>query len=100
MEKTIDVSLNENGRAICAERTESFQKDDPNLWCKPSGLPRQGATPYPLKIMQTPDEFVILYDGRPRMPLSWRPERLAGLHQLHRHFRDEAPDPLRHLQHA
>ena len=83
VEKTIDVPLTEKGRAIYAERTQNLQKDDPNMTCKPSGLPRQGGTPYPLKIMQTPDEFVILYeggmhtfriiplDGRPHKPDPW-----------------------------
>jgi hypothetical protein len=63
VEKTVEVPFTDKGRAIYAERTGSLQKDDPNLKCWPSGLPRQGGTPYPLKIMQTPDEFVILYEG-------------------------------------
>jgi hypothetical protein len=83
VEKTVDVPLNEKARAIYAERTGNLQKDDPNMTCKPSGLPRQGGTPYPMKIMQTPGEFVILYeggmhtfriiplDGRPHKPDPW-----------------------------
>ena len=63
VEKTVDVPFNEKGKQIYAERTASFQKDDPNLHCLPSGLPRTAGTPYPVKIMQTPDEMVFLYEG-------------------------------------
>jgi hypothetical protein len=83
VEKTVDVPFTEKGRKVYAERTANFQKDDPNLYCLPSGLPRAGGTPYPLKIMQTPDEVVFLYegglhtfriiptDGRPHKPDPW-----------------------------
>jgi hypothetical protein len=83
VEKTVVVPFTEKGRQIYAERTANFQKDDPNLHCLPSGLPRAGGTPYPLKIMQTPDEVVFLYegglhtfriiptDGRPHKPDPW-----------------------------
>ncbi len=83
VEKTVDVPFTERGRQIYAERTGNFQKDDPNMTCKPSGLPRAGGTPYPLKIMQTADEVVFLYegglhtfriiptDGRPHKPDPW-----------------------------
>src|SRR5512135_1177739 len=83
VEKTVEVPLTEKGRAIYAQRTGNFQKDDPNMTCQPSGLPRAGGTPYPLKIVQTPDEFIILYegglhtfriiptDGRPHKPDPW-----------------------------
>ena len=63
VEKTVEVPFTEKGRRIYAERTGNFQKDDPNFKCWPSGLPRQGGTPYPLKIMQTPEEVVFLYEG-------------------------------------
>ena len=43
VEKTVDVPLNDKGRALYAERTGNLQKDDPNMTCKPSGLPRQAA---------------------------------------------------------
>ena len=62
-ERTVDVPFTEKGRKIYAERTATFQKDDPNFECLPSGLPRAGGTPYPLKIMQTPGEVVFLYEG-------------------------------------
>jgi hypothetical protein len=82
-ERTVEVPFTEKGRAVYRERTENFQKDDPNLRCWPSGLPRAAGTPYPLKIMQTPDEVVFLYegglhtyrivptDGRPHKPDPW-----------------------------
>ena len=63
VEKTVEVPFTEKGRRIYAERTGNFQRDDPNFKCWPSGLPRQGGTPYPLKIMQTPEEVVFLYEG-------------------------------------
>jgi hypothetical protein len=79
VEKTVEVPLNDKGRALYAERTGNLQKDDPNMTCKPSGLPRQGGTPYPLKIMQTADEFVILYEGGMHtfriIPLDGRPHK-------------------------
>ena len=63
VEKTVEVPFTERGRAVYKQRTESFQKDDPNMTCQPSGLPRAGGTPYPMKIMQTADEVVLLWEG-------------------------------------
>jgi len=63
VEKTVQVPFTEKGRAVYKQRAESFQKDDPNMTCQPSGLPRAGGTPYPMKIMQTADEVVLLWEG-------------------------------------
>ena len=40
---------------------EHMSKDDPNVHCRPSGIPRQ--TPYPWKIVQTPKLVVFLFEG-------------------------------------
>ena len=79
VEKTIDVPLNDKGRAIYAARTANLQKDDPNMTCKPSGLPRQGGTPYPLKIMQRLHSHLTA-SGRAGVPLarSAVPGRVRG----------------------
>ena len=62
-EKTVDVPLTELGAKIYAERTGNLQKDDPNMNCKPSGLPRAMGVPYPMKIVQNDDEVIFLYEG-------------------------------------
>ena len=40
---------------------ERMSREDPALACRPSGIPRQ--TPYPWKIVQTPQLIVFLYEG-------------------------------------
>ena len=40
---------------------DHMSKDDPNVRCRPSGIPRQ--TPYPWKIVQTPKLVVFLFEG-------------------------------------
>jgi hypothetical protein len=40
---------------------EHMSKDDPNVRCRPSGIPRM--TPYPWKIVQTPKLVIFLYEG-------------------------------------
>ena len=62
-EKTVDVPLSDWGRKIYEERTSNLQKDDPNMDCKPSGLPRAMGVPYPMKIVQNDDEVIFLYEG-------------------------------------
>ena len=62
-EKTVEVPFTEWGRKLWEERIGNVQKDDPNLQCKPSGLPRGAGTPYPMQIVQTPEEVIFLYEG-------------------------------------
>ncbi len=62
-EKTVDVPFTDWGKKLWDERTANLQKDDPNLECKPSGLPRAAGTPYPLRIIQTDKDVVFLYEG-------------------------------------
>jgi hypothetical protein len=40
---------------------EHMSADDPNVRCRPSGIPRM--TPYPWKIVQTPKLIVFLFEG-------------------------------------
>jgi hypothetical protein len=42
---------------------EHMSADDPNVRCRPSGIPRM--TPYPWKIVQTPKLIVFLFEGGP-----------------------------------
>ena len=60
-EKTVEVPFTDWGRKLWEERTSTLQAYDPNLQCKPSGLPRAAGTPYPLQIIQLPKEVVFLY---------------------------------------
>jgi len=62
-EKTVEVPFTEWGKKLWTERTGTLQKDDPTLNCWPTGLPRQAGTPYPMQIIQTPTQAVILYEG-------------------------------------
>ena len=59
----MEVPFTEWGRKLWEERTSTLQAHDPNLQCKPSGLPRAAGTPYPLQIIQLPKEVVFLYEG-------------------------------------
>jgi hypothetical protein len=43
-------------------RSAEFGKDFPGARCLPIGIPLSIATPYPFKIVQTPDLIVILYE--------------------------------------
>ena len=62
-EKTVEVPFTEWGRKLWEERASTLQAHDPNLQCKPSGLPRAAGTPYPMQIVQLPKEVVFLYEG-------------------------------------
>jgi hypothetical protein len=45
------------------ERKDSKAKDDPEARCLPPGVPRMTTTPYPFRIMQSPDLTLIVYEG-------------------------------------
>jgi hypothetical protein len=45
-------------------RVETNGKDDPNNLCLPSGIPEKDAVTSPWKIVQLPNEIVILYESR------------------------------------
>ena len=61
--KTLEVPFTDLGRKLWEERTSTPQAHDPNLQCKPSGLPRAAGTQYPLQIIQLPKEVMFLYEG-------------------------------------
>ena len=62
-EKTVEVPFTDWGRKLWEERTTNLQKNDPNMQCKPSGLPRAQGVPYPMQIVQTDDQVIFLYEG-------------------------------------
>src|SRR5689334_8950870 len=45
------------------QRVETNGVDDPEGYCMPPGVPRTETTPYPWRILQTPDRVVIIYEG-------------------------------------
>jgi hypothetical protein len=47
---------------LLQKRLQSEGKDDPVAHCKPTGMPLVNAAPVPLKIVQTPELVVILYE--------------------------------------
>jgi hypothetical protein len=46
---------------VAEERKKKDDVDDPEAKCLPSGVPR--ISPYPMKIVQTPDLIVMLFEG-------------------------------------
>ncbi len=49
------------------DRVREFtEADDPSLRCIPRGIPRQTGGPNPLRIVQIPDEIIILYEAEHR----------------------------------
>ncbi|HEY2844495.1 MAG TPA: hypothetical protein VGJ09_12630 [Bryobacteraceae bacterium] len=55
------VSLQPWAEALYKQRRDSQGKDDPEAHCLPTGVPR--LSPYPYKILQTPGEVAILFEG-------------------------------------
>ncbi|HUI76426.1 MAG TPA: hypothetical protein VLY24_00885 [Bryobacteraceae bacterium] len=50
--------------ALLKERQDNLSKDHPGVRCLPSGIPEKDAVPAPVKIVQTPDLIVLLYESR------------------------------------
>jgi hypothetical protein len=51
-------------QALVAQRADgSHSGEDPYANCLPSGVPRVNATPQPWKIIQKPDEIIVLYES-------------------------------------
>jgi hypothetical protein len=48
---------------LVKKRTADNFKDNPDAHCLPMGIMQLDAHPYPRKIIQTPDEVVIIYEG-------------------------------------
>jgi hypothetical protein len=59
--KPADVPLLPSAAALMKQRNDTNSKDDPEGLCLPMGTPRKD--PYPWKIVQTPQLFLILYEG-------------------------------------
>ena len=59
--KGIDMPWQPSAEAIFKERTENNQKDNPESWCLPRGLPKADAFDIH-KIIQTPDVILVLYE--------------------------------------
>ena len=59
--KPEDVPLLPSGAELMRQRNATNSKDDPEGLCLPMGTPRKD--PYPWKIVQTPQLFLILYEG-------------------------------------
>jgi hypothetical protein len=51
-------------RAIYDQRQANLGKEDPEGYCMPPGIPRVNGVPFPQKIVQLPDEIIILYETR------------------------------------
>lgn len=59
-----DVPLTPWGQQVLNERIASNGKDHPGARCLPSGIPEKLNIPDGLKIVQTPDLLVFLYESR------------------------------------
>ncbi len=51
------------GKAAFAARRKTDSATDPEGLCLPPGVPRMMYTPYPMKIIQTPDTFTFVFEG-------------------------------------
>ncbi|MEP6962409.1 MAG: hypothetical protein ABI995_10030 [Acidobacteriota bacterium] len=55
--------FNEHGKEVFARRRKTDSATDPEGFCLPPGVPRMMYTPYPMKIIQTPDTFTFIFEG-------------------------------------
>ncbi len=59
-----DVPFRPEAEALYKERIETNGKDHPGVRCLPSGIPEKENIPDGLKVVQTPDVTVLLYESR------------------------------------
>jgi hypothetical protein len=59
-----DVPFRPDAEALYKERIETNGKDHPGVRCLPSGIPEKENIPDGLKVVQTPDVTVLLYESR------------------------------------
>ena len=59
-----DLPLQPWAAALFQERQDNLSKDHPGARCLPSGIPEKDAVPAPVKIVQTPDLIIMLYESR------------------------------------
>lgn len=58
------VPLQPWAASLLQKRAENHSIDHPGARCLPSGIPEKEAVPAPIKIVQTPDLIVMLYESR------------------------------------
>jgi hypothetical protein len=58
------VPLTPSGRQIYQERIDNNGKDHPGVRCWPSGIPEKNNIPDGMKVVQTPDVMLFLYESR------------------------------------
>jgi hypothetical protein len=61
--KPDDIPYQPWAKALYDSRQANESIDDPVGHCIPAGVPRADVVPYPWKLLQLPDEFVILYEA-------------------------------------
>jgi hypothetical protein len=62
--KQDEIPLQPWARALYNERIENNGKDHPGVSCLPSGIPEKNNIPDGLKVVQTPDLLIFLYESR------------------------------------
>ena len=62
--KPEDIPLTPEAARIYRERIDNNGKDHPGVSCLPSGIPEKLSIPDGLKVVQTPDLIVFLYESR------------------------------------
>ena len=61
-----EVPLKPEAEALLKERIEWNGKDHPGAYCLPSGIPEKLNIPDGLKVIQTPDVMLFLFESRTR----------------------------------
>jgi hypothetical protein len=59
----VEVPFQPWAEKLYREHKDSLSKDDPEGYCLPPGVPRVSTTPYPFRIVQTPNLTIIVYEG-------------------------------------
>jgi len=62
--KPNEVPMQPWAAALVEKRAANHSVDHPGSRCLPSGIPEKDAVPAPIKIVQTPDVMVLLYESR------------------------------------
>jgi hypothetical protein len=62
--KIDEIPLQPWARQVYQERIDTNGKDHPGVRCLPSGIPEKNNIPDGLKVVQTPDLLVFLYESR------------------------------------
>jgi hypothetical protein len=59
-----ELSMQPWATELVAKRRANFSVDHPGAYCLPSGIPEKNAVPAPIKMIQTQDLLVLLYESR------------------------------------